>query len=882
MIKSNNSNIMKNNLLRSIVLFLVLALSIQIHAQTPGNALNFNTNSYVDCGIGSSLNITNSITIEAWINADSWQPNQWEGTIAGKDNTDQTGYVLRCGDNGRLSFTFGSGGSWPEVTSDPIMLTGQWYHVAGVYDGSMMRIYINGVQSGQNTVSTSIGVSALSLYIGDSPGFSPRHFNGMIDEVSIWNVARSVCDINSDMNQTLNGNETGLVAYYNFDQGTAGAVNAGISTLPDLSSNHNDGALYSFALFGTTSNWVSSGAGVTTSAPDFIIATTDTSNFITTSIDVSGNITNAGSGNITERGICYNTTGCPTTADSKVSESGSFGTGTFTETLTGLSSGTDYFARAYAINPTGTSYGKEIIFGSCYLNIPDTNFVAALIAQGVDLNGDSIIECYEAAAYNGPLDVSSANISDMTGIEFFTNITQLYCGGNLFTSLNLSSNTSLQYLTCNNGTLTTLNVAGLTSLTEIYCSDNQLTTIDVSTNTGLIYLYCYNNVLTSLNTSSLTSLYEIDCSSNSLTSLDVSSNSALYNLYCYSNLLTSLNTSGLTSLYEIDCSNNSLLSLNVSSNTALYYLYCYYNFLTSLNTSSLTSLYEIDCEYNSLTSLDVSSNSSLNYLYCYNNILTSLNISGLTSLYDLECENNSLTNLDVSTNTNLQYLYCNDNLLSILNVKNGNNTIMSDFNATNNPNLTCIQVDDAAYSTTNWTNIDATASFNTNCGYSINTISATVNPVNSGTIVGAGDYYTDETVTLTATANTGYTFVNWTENGTEVSTNAAYSFTATANRTLVANFVLSTDISSLSNASQIAIYPNPNNGTFQVNINIQENENSVIKIYNSLGQEVRGNVINNFQGEYNQTFDLSMFAKGIYMVKINLGENQYSHKVIVE
>ena len=47
---------------------------------------------------------------------------------------------------------------------------------------------------------------------------------------------------------------------------------------------------------------------------------------------------------------------------------------------------------------------------------------------------------------------------------------------------------------------------------------------------------------------------------------------------------------------------------------------------------------------------------------------------------------------------------------------NGNNTNFTTFNATNNPNLSCIQVDDATYSTTNWTDIDATASFSENCG----------------------------------------------------------------------------------------------------------------------------------------------------------------------
>ncbi|HRX68915.1 MAG TPA: choice-of-anchor J domain-containing protein [Tenuifilaceae bacterium] len=68
------------------------------------------------------------------------------------------------------------------------------------------------------------------------------------------------------------------------------------------------------------------------------------------------------------------------------------------------------------------------------------------------------------------------------------------------------------------------------------------------------------------------------------------------------------------------------------------------------------------------------------------------------------------------------------------------------------------------------------------------TISATVNPSNSGSVLGTGTYNHGETVTLTATANTGYSFVNWTENGNQVSTNPTYSFPATKDRNLVANF----------------------------------------------------------------------------------------------
>ena len=70
------------------------------------------------------------------------------------------------------------------------------------------------------------------------------------------------------------------------------------------------------------------------------------------------------------------------------------------------------------------------------------------------------------------------------------------------------------------------------------------------------------------------------------------------------------------------------------------------------------------------------------------------------------------------------------------------------------------------------------------------TITATANPIEGGTIIGAGTYTHGATVTLTANANTGYTFINWTNNGTAVSTNPTYSFTVTEDASYVANFEL--------------------------------------------------------------------------------------------
>ena len=72
------------------------------------------------------------------------------------------------------------------------------------------------------------------------------------------------------------------------------------------------------------------------------------------------------------------------------------------------------------------------------------------------------------------------------------------------------------------------------------------------------------------------------------------------------------------------------------------------------------------------------------------------------------------------------------------------------------------------------------------------TISVSANPTNGGTVSGGGTYQQGQSCTVHATANTGYTFTNWTENGNVVSTNANYSFTVTSNRTLVANFTAQT------------------------------------------------------------------------------------------
>ncbi len=239
--------------------FFLLALC-QLNGQAQGvqNALSFDgTNDYVDCGNNSSVQISgNQITLEAWIYPTAWKPLIWQGNIIAKEQNgfgNDNGYMLRAGNNGSLNLTLGSG-SWSELISNTNELTlNTWQHVAGTYDGSYLRLYVNGNVIDSLAATISISNSTSLLYLGDN-GSGARNFPGIIEEVRIWNVARSKAEILAKMNEDLCGNDLGLVANYRMNQGIAGATNT-ISRLTD-ETGLNNGTLQNFSLSGVSSNFV--------------------------------------------------------------------------------------------------------------------------------------------------------------------------------------------------------------------------------------------------------------------------------------------------------------------------------------------------------------------------------------------------------------------------------------------------------------------------------------------------------------------------------------------------------------------------------------------------------------------------------------------------
>ena len=202
---------------------------------------------------------------------------------------------------------------------------------------------------------------------------------------------------------------------------------------------------------------------------------------------------------------------------------------------------------------------------------------------------------------------------------------------------------------------------------------------------------------------------------------------ALTILNCSSNLITNLDVSQNTALITLDCGRNQLTSLDVSTNTALTYLACDSNQLEGLDVSANLALTSLECGGNQLTYLDVNQNTDLNDLRCQGNQLISLDVSNNIALAQMECMWNKFTSLDLSNNIALIYLWCSSNQLTSLDLRNGNNTNIeliptnSAYNIvmTNSPYLSCIDVDDATWSTANWTvangNIDPQHYFSNNC-----------------------------------------------------------------------------------------------------------------------------------------------------------------------
>ena len=145
----------------------------------------------------------------------------------------------------------------------------------------------------------------------------------------------------------------------------------------------------------------------------------------------------------------------------------------------------------------------------------DINFMSFCYTN-FDVNKDGKVSMIEAnAVYK--MDVSRKNIQSLTGIEYFTNLTELDCSSNDLTSLDITKCVNLKELYCFSNDLTSLDVTKCANLKVFNCSFNKLTSLDVSMCANLTELDCSYNELTSLDVSMCANLTELDCNYNPLT-----------------------------------------------------------------------------------------------------------------------------------------------------------------------------------------------------------------------------------------------------------------------------------------------------------------------------------------------------------------------------
>ena len=234
-----------------------------------GTALTLSGNgSYVEMEDSESLNnITDQVTVSAWIKPTSF-PNNYVRIIFRSDeqkqNYRQRSYILVIRSDGKLKISSSpKDGGYASLYSPPgLIKLNTWTHIAGVIDAKRdyMKIFVNGHEFGHRHYNGKdrFVKCRLPLRIGATHRIDEEaqsSFVGQIDEVRVWNVARTVDEIRSDMNTQLNGDEPGLVGYWKFDAETEGVVH-------DATSNKNDGKLvgnaklepYTRPVFGSLEN----------------------------------------------------------------------------------------------------------------------------------------------------------------------------------------------------------------------------------------------------------------------------------------------------------------------------------------------------------------------------------------------------------------------------------------------------------------------------------------------------------------------------------------------------------------------------------------------------------------------------------------------------
>ena len=245
------------NAFRITLLFLVISQPVFLISQT-NQYLHFDReDDFVLLNdAGQYVTGTTELSITGWFYCDEHAYGQgYMGFRSGSGDGEfyliqLNGGVMEC----RLKSTTGL---HQYVAPENTIIPQMWQHIAWVYDGSSILLYVNGILNGSSTASGTFSNSVVPFGIGKSllGGFN-FVYGGRVDEVTVWDKGLTQSEIQDMMENELTGAEDNLQLYYKFNQGEPGGNNTSITHLvSEIGSGERDGELMNFALIGETSNF---------------------------------------------------------------------------------------------------------------------------------------------------------------------------------------------------------------------------------------------------------------------------------------------------------------------------------------------------------------------------------------------------------------------------------------------------------------------------------------------------------------------------------------------------------------------------------------------------------------------------------------------------
>lgn len=412
------------------------------------------------------------------------------------------------------------------------------------------------------------------------------------------------------------------------------------------------------------------------------VSTGSVTNITTTSAMGSGNVTNDGGSDVTERGLCWSTHHEPTINGTHV-EAGD-GTGEFSAAMTNLTANTTYYVRAYAINGVGPAYGDEVEFTTLSISVPGVTTASVTnIGNTTATGGGNVIS-------DGGAPITERGICWST-----------------------SHNPTISGSHDNNGTGTgefTVNIMGLTPNTTYYVKAYAINSQGPAYGEEVSFK------------TSQTPTYTISVSANPTNGGTVTGGGTYQQ--GQSCTVSATKATGYNFLKWTEngtqVSTNTSYTFNVTGNRTL---------VAQFQAQS----YTISASANPSNGGTVSGGGT--YTYGQSCTLTANHATGYTFV--------KWTKNGTQVSSNASYTF----------TVTGSASYVAHFQAN-------------SY-----------------------TISVSADPSNGGTVSGGGTYSYGQSCTVHATASNGFTFTNWTVNGSQVSTNANYTFTVTSNRSLVAHFI---------------------------------------------------------------------------------------------